>query len=113
MGCQVIWSYGGKATTPRCKAGKVRTNMTLKERIESRLGASEYVFDPAEMGTITISEKAKVGLIPVCPRCGARLEFALNANEALSKRIHPGVRCTKRPNHFEIIVELASNVLQD
>jgi hypothetical protein len=78
--------------------------MTYREKIESKLGPDEYVFDPA-MTTAWIKEQEALGRFPACHRCGTRLEYALSPEQALEKGVSPGVRCPARLSHFQLIIE--------
>jgi hypothetical protein len=44
------------------------------------------------------------GDIPICSRCRAELEIALDPAEVQQLKIPAGVRCPRDPRHFQIAV---------
>ena len=104
-------SIMGRGQTPsNDKAFAIKFNdldikMTLREKIEKSLKPNEYIFDSVTMPIFSLVEMESKNLYPVCGRCGSRLEYALNPQEAKRKGVPPGVRCPKNLNHCQITVE--------
>ena len=53
-----------------------------------------------------LAKLANEGVPLTCPKCGAPLIIALDALAMEAHRVHPGVYCSRMPNHFFEIHEL-------
>ena len=84
--------------------------MTFREKLEKRLKKGEFIFDREGRNDGTFDKQVKDGMIPVCPRCAAPVEFARTASEAKSKNIAPGFRCSRNINHLQIIINFVDEV---
>jgi hypothetical protein len=57
------------------------------------------VFDNSHESLVALFEEHPKGVVFTCPKCGVDLQVALSKEEALEKKVHPGVYCPIDPSH--------------
>jgi len=65
-----------------------------------------FVYDGSVEACRKLPDLLRKGTTILCPKCGAELIVALDAEAAEKHKVHPGIYCTKTPKHFYEVHEL-------
>jgi hypothetical protein len=64
------------------------------------------VYDETSAMRNNLEEYAKEGITLLCPRCKSELIVALDVESIRKHQVHPGIYCSKYPNHFFEMFEI-------